>query len=82
MYPAALALSSSVPPTMNESAAERGFYLWCAASAGRAGGAMGNSLAGLAQLVEQLPCKHQVAGSTPAAGTIPPALLQTRDARP
>ena len=26
--------------------------------------------AGLAQLVEQLPCKHQVAGSTPAAGTI------------
>ena len=26
-------------------------------------------LAGLAQLVEQLPCKHQVAGSIPAAGT-------------
>lgn len=26
-------------------------------------------IAGLAQLVEQLPCKHQVAGSTPAAGT-------------
>lgn len=27
--------------------------------------------AGLAQLVEQLPCKHQVEGSNPSAGTIP-----------
>ena len=26
-------------------------------------------IAGLAQLVEQLPCKHQVASSNPAAGT-------------
>ena len=26
-------------------------------------------VAGLAQLVEQLPCKHQVASSNPAAGT-------------
>ena len=25
--------------------------------------------AGLAQMVEQLPCKHQVGGSTPPAGT-------------
>jgi hypothetical protein len=28
------------------------------------------SAAGLAQLVEQLICNHQVAGSIPAAGTI------------
>lgn len=28
-----------------------------------------NTFAGLAQLVEQLPCKHQVASSNPAAGT-------------
>lgn len=28
--------------------------------------------AGIAQLVEQLICNHQVAGSIPAAGTIPP----------
>jgi hypothetical protein len=27
--------------------------------------------AGIAQLVEQLICNHQVAGSIPAAGTIP-----------
>ena len=27
------------------------------------------TLAGLAQQVEQLPCKHQVVGSNPSAGT-------------
>ena len=30
----------------------------------------GEDAAGLAQLVEQLPCKHQVVGSSPSAGTI------------
>ena len=30
-------------------------------------------VAGLAQLVEQLICNHQVRGSTPLAGTIPPS---------
>ena len=29
----------------------------------------GEDAAGLAQLVEQLPCKHQVVGSSPSAGT-------------
>lgn len=29
-----------------------------------------SSNAGIAQLVEQLPCKHQVVGSIPAASTI------------
>ena len=33
-------------------------------------------VAGLAQLVEQLICNHQVAGSTPAAGTTFPPLKQ------
>ena len=35
--------------------------------------------AGLAQLVEQLPCKHQVGGSTPSAGTkLPSSDVQQR----
>ncbi len=53
---------------MNVSSAGRRFNSWCAALNRGHGAAMGSSLAGLAQLVEQLPCKHLVAGSTPAAG--------------
>ncbi len=73
MCPAVLApSSSSVRPTMIESSTERRKIDWRAARGCGHGAAMGPLPAGLAQLVEQLPCKHQVAGSTPAAGTIRP----------
>ena len=69
-HPAALAPSSSVRPSMSESSTERRFNFRCAPRPCGDGAAMATSTAGLAQLVEQLPCKHQVVGSSPTAGTI------------
>ena len=70
MHLSALTPNSAVYPTMNLSSADRRLIPWPATGVCGYACAMGTSLAGLAQLVEQLPCKHQVAGSTPAAGTI------------